>query len=70
MPSLGKLFNYTPAYWEPTDVGIAMEFVLPFDVGKDQFGGPTNSWTVVLKPIGNGVFELWTTYPGSPVLRD
>lgn len=68
---LASLFNqYSPAYWGPTPAGIALEFALPGPVGLDFSNLPTNLWTVVLSPVGSGVFQVWTTYPGSPVPND
>lgn len=62
---LGLLFNrYTPAYFGDTAAGIALEFVLPAPVGLDFNNVLTNSWTVVLSPVGSGIFQIWTTYPG------
>jgi hypothetical protein len=67
--ALGALFNrYTPAFFEPTPAGLALEFVLPAPVGTDLTNVPTNSWTVILSPLGGGNYVLWTTYPGHPIL--
>ncbi len=66
---LGLLFNqYTPSFFEPTNAGLALEFVLPAAVGLDLQNAPTNSWTVILSLVGSGIYQIWTTYPGHPVL--
>jgi hypothetical protein len=67
---LGLLFNqYTPAFVDfDSPAGPALEFVLPAPVGLDLNNVPTNSWTVVLSPVGSGIYMIWTTYPGHPVL--
>jgi hypothetical protein len=67
---LAKLFNQIgPSFWEPTPAGLALEFALPGPIGRDFDNAPTSYWTVVLTPRGGGVYELWTTYPGHPVLQ-
>ena len=64
---LDALFNvYTPIAG-PAAAGLALEFVLPNPVGIDINNVPTNSWTVILSPVGSGVFQVWTSYPGHPV---
>ncbi len=52
--------------FEEQPIGLALEFTLPFPVGQDLNGVPTNAWTVVLAPRGSGIFQIWTTYPGQP----
>lgn len=64
---LDALFNEnTPIPEFNANGRLSLEFVLPFAIGFGPGNMPTNSWTVIPSPVGNGIYQIQTTYPGHP----